>query len=213
MFTADGELIEAQPVALALLGERRDLLGARRGSARARGKCSTELPKAKSPAGQISVLKLGAGSTFTLLVVFAEPAATPGTDSEAGTMAPKVSDSAPLTTRQRRLPLRFVWQTDADGRFSLASREFSELIGPKTSAVLDRSWAEISQELMLDPQGQIAAAMAARQTFSGIVLLWPLDNSADQMVVEMSGSARVRSGATIQGLSWIRNLPRPEEGR
>ena len=102
-------------------------------------------------------------------------------------MAPKTSDPPSSETHPPRLPLRFVWQTDAEGRFSLTTQEFPELLGPKTSAVLDRTWTEIAQTLKLDPQGQIAAAMAARQTFSGIVLHWPLDDSDDQMVVEMSG--------------------------
>ncbi len=95
MFTADGELMEAQPVALALLGERRDLL-ALGAEGLAREASLNGVAEGEISCGQISVLKLGAGSTFTLLVVFAEPAAMPGTDSEAGTMAPKASDSATL---------------------------------------------------------------------------------------------------------------------
>src|SRR5262245_15944569 len=114
------------------------------------------------------MLKLGAGSTFTLLVVFAVPTTT-SIDSEAATMSSKTSDSAPEATRQHDLPLRFVWQTDPDGRFSLASQEFPELLGPNTSAVLNRTWAEIAETLKLDTQGQIAAAMSAQQTFSGVV--------------------------------------------
>src|SRR5262249_61015956 len=101
--------------------------------------------------------------------------------------APKPPASPAAKPPPPRLTLLFVWQTDAEGRFSLATQEFPELIGPNTSAVLDRTWTEIAQTLKLDPQGQIAAAMAARQTFSGIVLHWPLDDSDDQMVVEMSG--------------------------
>jgi PAS domain S-box-containing protein len=213
MFTADGELIEAQPAAHAVLGERRDLLalGAER---LAREASLNGAAVGEISSGQISVLKLGAGSTFTLLVVFAEPAAMPGSDSEAGTMAPKASDSPPLTTRGHRLPLRFVWQTDADGRFSLASGDFPELVGPKTSAVLDRTWAEIAQELTLDPKGQIAAAMAAQQTFSGIVLLWPLDDSAGKMVVEMSGLPefdRERQFKGFRGFGICRDLKKAGE--
>jgi len=186
MFTADGELIDVQPAARTLLGERRDLiaLGAEQ---LARETSLNGVAEGEISAGQISMLKLGAGSTFALLAVFAVPADTSGVDSEATDMAPKTSDSAPSTTRPPRLPLRFVWQTAADGRFSLTTQEFPELLGPKTSAVFDRTWAEIAQTLKLDPQGQIAAAMTARQTFSGIVLHWPLDGSDDQMVVEMSG--------------------------
>ncbi|MFZ1001915.1 MAG: PAS domain-containing protein [Pseudolabrys sp.] len=214
MFTADGELIEARPATHTLLGERRDLL-ALGAEPLAREASVNGVAEGEIPAGQISMLKLGAGSTFTLLVVFAEPAATSSIDSEAATMALRTSDSAPLATRQHQLPLRFVWQTDADGRFSLATQEFSELLGPKTSAVLDRTWAEIAQALELDAQGQVAAAMTARQTFSGIVLLWPLDNSEDQMVVEMSGLPvfdRERQFKGFRGFGICRELKQAQHG-
>src|SRR5262245_43579439 len=185
IFTAEGELIDAPRSAQALLGDRRDLI-ALDAERLAREASHNGAAEGEISAGQISMLKLGAGSTFTLLAVFAEAAETSAV-SEATTMVPKTSDSTSSETHPPRLPLRVVWQTDAEGRFSLATQEFPELLGPKTSAVLDRTWAEIAQTLKLDPQGQIAAAMAARQTFSGIVLHWPLDDSEDQLVVEMSG--------------------------
>jgi PAS domain S-box-containing protein len=186
VFAADGELIDAPPSARSLLGDRRDLI-ALDAERLAREASHNGTAEGEISAGQISMLKLGAGSTFALLTVFADPAKTSAVDSEATSMAPKTSDSPSSETHPPRLPLRFVWQTDAEGRFSLATREFPELLGPNTSAVLDRTWSEIAETLKLDPQGQIAAAMAARQTFSGIVLHWPLDDSDDQMVVEMSG--------------------------
>jgi PAS domain S-box-containing protein len=186
MFTADGELIDAQPATRALLGDRRDLI-ALDAQRLAREATHNGIAEGEISVGQTSMLKLGAGSTFTLLAVFAGSAETSAVDSKAADMAPKTSDSTTSETHPPRLPLRFVWQTDAEGRFSLATQEFTELVGPKTSAVLDRTWTEIAQALTLDPQGQVAAAMAARQTFSGIVLLWPIDDSDDQMVVEMSG--------------------------
>jgi PAS domain S-box-containing protein len=186
IFTADGELIDAPPSAQSLLGDRRDLI-ALDAEGLAREASHNGAAEGEISVGQISMLKLGAGSTFALLTVFADHTKTSAVDSEATSMAPKTSDFPSSETHPPRLPLRFVWQTDAEGRFSLATQEFPELLGPNTSAVLDRTWSEIAQTLKLDPQGQIAAAMAARQTFSGIVLHWPLDDSDDQMVVEMSG--------------------------
>ena len=53
--------------------------------------------------------------------------------------------------------------------------------------MLDRPWAEIAAELKLDPQGQIAAALAARETWSGIVIDWPLDGENERLPIEMSG--------------------------
>ena len=56
--------------------------------------------------------------------------------------------------------MRFVWQMDADGRFVVGSDEFIELVGPKTTAAFGRTWSEISAELKLDPDNQIARAVA-----------------------------------------------------
>ena len=56
---------------------------------------------------------------------------------------------------ERRHPLRFVWQIDADGRFTLDSEEFAALTG--AHAALGRTWDEISAALDLDPEGQMGA--------------------------------------------------------
>src|SRR5262249_26232194 len=98
--------------------------------------------------GQIDILKLSAGSTFALFVVFTTP---------SGALARR---SRQATQRQRQLqqnrflrssamhlhhfPFRFVWQTDAGTHFSLANQEFADLLGPRTAAVLGRSWLEIA---------------------------------------------------------------------
>jgi len=44
----------------------------------------------------------------------------------------------------RRLPLRFMWQMDHEGRFSLGADEFTRLIGPRTAASFGRLWSEIA---------------------------------------------------------------------
>ena len=43
---------------------------------------------------------------------------------------------------ERRYPLRFLWQMDADGRFSLGSDEFIRLIGARTAAGFGRCGAK-----------------------------------------------------------------------
>ena len=47
----------------------------------------------------------------------------------------------------RRHPLRFMWQMDAEGRFSLGSDEFTRLIGARTAAGFGRLWSEIADQL------------------------------------------------------------------
>src|SRR5262249_44453710 len=73
--------------------------------------------------------------------------------SPPGASTPASPSEAPA---ERRHPLRFVWQIDDEGRFTLGSEEFIALIGPRTAAVLGRAWCDIAAELALDPEGQIA---------------------------------------------------------
>ena len=88
---------------------------------------------------------------------------------------------------ERRHPLRFVWQMDADGRFVVGSDEFIELTGPQTTAAFGRLWSEIADELKLDPEQQVARAVATRETWSGVTVSWPADDGDEQLPVELSG--------------------------
>jgi PAS domain S-box-containing protein len=87
----------------------------------------------------------------------------------------------------RRHPLRFIWRMDEDGRFILDSEEFVTLVGPRTAAALGRTWQELAAELGLDPTGQIARAVATRDTWSGLIVLWPRDEIPERLAVELSG--------------------------
>ena len=85
------------------------------------------------------------------------------------------------------LPFRFVWETDADGRFTLGEPGIRRSARTQDRRALNRSWAEIADALELDPEGKIAQRSAARETFSGIVVSWPADETDERMAVEMSG--------------------------
>ena len=204
IFTADGELIDAQPAANALMGDRRDLitLGAEKFAREA------SLDGAADGAiqtGNISLLKLGAGSTFGLLALFADAQTSP-TEPAA---APAIVPPGQVETHFNRAPFRFVWQTDAHARFNLASQEFANLLGPKTAAALDSTWTDVARILNLDPRNQITDALTARETFSGIVLFWPLDEVDDRLTVEMSGLPvfdRERQFKGFRGFGICRDL-------
>jgi len=87
----------------------------------------------------------------------------------------------------RRVPLRFVWQADAEQRFTVACEEFLALMGPATAATLGRPWPELAAKLALDPQGQIALALASRDTWSGLRIAWPVDGGGERLAVALSG--------------------------
>jgi PAS domain S-box-containing protein len=188
IFTADGEIIAAQPAAIERMGNQRDLvaLGAEK---LAREASLNDIAEGEIQAGHITMSKLGAGSTFALLVVFTEPAGGSARSGERTNVVadlPKTPSPVEPPPVQMR-PFRFVWQTDAETRFTLTSQEFVGLLGSQSAAVLGRSWAEIAKTLTLDPSGAIAAALSRHETFSGIETAWPIDGLDQPLAVEMSG--------------------------
>ncbi|WP_157088546.1 PAS domain S-box protein, partial [Bradyrhizobium jicamae] len=86
----------------------------------------------------------------------------------------------------RRLPLRFTWQMDRDGRFTLGTDEFTGLMGPRTTAAFGRPWREIAETFGFDPAGRIVQAFATGATWSGITLNWPVDGGGT-LPIELSG--------------------------
>ncbi len=127
---------------------------------------------------------------------------------------PAVAPAAQVQTPpadEPRYPLRFVWQIDQDGRFTLGSDEFIALIGPRSAAVLGRTWREIATELALDPDDRVAQAIATRDTWSGITVAWPADDGAPRLAVELSGLPvfdRERLFLGYRGFGVCRDLAR-----
>ena len=97
---------------------------------------------------------------------------------------------------------------DADGRFVVGSDEFVELIGPRTTAAFGRLWSEIAAELKLDPDDQVARAVATRETWSGITVSWPVDDGGERLPVELSGLPVFDRDRELSRLSRLRRLPR-----
>ena len=100
---------------------------------------------------------------------------------------------------------------DANTRFTAGAEEFARLLGPKTAAVLTRPWAEIAKTLGLDRDGKVTAALASRDTWSNIDVLWPVDGEDERLTVEMSGlpvSGRDRRFNGYSGFGVCREVDR-----
>ena len=127
--------------------------------------------------------------------VAAEPARAP----------PWLDEPLPDT---RRRPLRFMWQMDHEGRFSLGSDEFTRLIGMRTAAGFGRLWSDIADTFGLDPDGRVMKAFATHGTWSGIILKWPVDGGG-KLPVELSGLPifdRMQNFAGYRGFGVCRDL-------
>ncbi|MET0439322.1 MAG: PAS domain-containing sensor histidine kinase, partial [Devosia sp.] len=92
-------------------------------------------------------------------------------EAKAG-QTPSLVDEPHVT---RRHPLRFMWQMNADGRFSLVSDAFIHLMGGRSAAHLGRPWPELRDALGLDPHGHVSAALDSRETWSAVMVPWPVD--------------------------------------
>ena len=216
IFTADGELIDCTTSARDYLASKRDLvaLGA---ETLAREATLNGQAQGEINGGGIALRKLGAGTTDTLLMIFTSaPSAsvpTPVTETASIVSPPMVPNPAAAEPAARRLPFRFVWQMDEALRFTAGTDDFARLIGPNTASVLDRPWHEIADAFKLDPSGQIAQALASRGTWSGIVVMWPVDGSEDRLPIEMSGLPvfdRDRRFAGFRGFGICRDMERLE---
>lgn len=128
------------------------------------------------------------------------PAVESVADKHARVILPEIE---PRTT-----PLRFVWQIDAEKRFTLDSGEFIHLIGPRSAASLGRKWDDLTADFNLDPDSRVVKAMATQQTWSGITLLWPVDGGG-RLPVEFSGLPlfdRERNFTGYRGFGVSRDL-------
>jgi PAS domain S-box-containing protein len=144
-----------------------------------------------------------------------EPAISSAQDEPAAPQAPASIAPVPIPIpawleqpEPRLQPLRFVWQMDAEGRFTLASDEFTHLIGARTAAGFGRPWHEIANAFALDPDGRVLKAIASRNTWSGITLNWPVDGGG-QLPVELSGLPiydRAQNFAGFRGFGVCRDL-------
>jgi len=114
--------------------------------------------------------------------------ATTGTVSEPEEeTAP--ADAAPHTTMPTPRPtgpVRFVWRTDGEGKFSQISADFAAAVGAEAADVVGKSFEDVSRVLGLDPTGDIAGLMARRDTWSGRTVSWPVAGTELTIPVDLA---------------------------
>lgn len=116
----------------------------------------------------------------------------------------------------RRANLRFLWQSDANGRIVSASPEFAELAGPDAAAGLPgRDWSGLLASDVADLEGDLAQHLATAGTWSGRAVLWRVA-PGEGARVELSGFPlfdTARNPAGFRGFGLVRlseNEPFPE---
>ncbi|TGQ33333.1 PAS domain S-box protein [Mesorhizobium sp. M00.F.Ca.ET.216.01.1.1] len=83
-------------------------------------------------------------------------------------------------------PLRFVWRTDAEGKFSALSPEFAEIVGKPAADVIGRRFKDVATTFGLDASGEIAGLLERRDTWSGRSVLWPVAGTDLRIPVDLA---------------------------
>jgi PAS domain S-box-containing protein len=83
-------------------------------------------------------------------------------------------------------PVRFVWRTDAEGRFSTISEEFSAAVGAAAADVVGRKFSDVAMIFGFDADKDIAGLLERRDTWSGRSVLWPVAGTELRIPVDLA---------------------------
>jgi PAS domain S-box-containing protein len=93
-----------------------------------------------------------------------------------------------------RVPLRFVWQTDANGRFVHLSRELAEAVGAGNAMLLGKTWRQAVEAVGMQEAKSVESGFGTRDTWTADPVLWPVEGSAQGVPVEMAGIKVMEAG-------------------
>jgi PAS domain S-box-containing protein len=81
--------------------------------------------------------------------------------------------------------VRFLWRTDADDRITEITPPLAEIVGSAAADILGRDFGDVAKFLEREPDGPLGRAIAKRETFSGIEVLWPITAAAAAVPVSL----------------------------
>lgn len=142
------------------------------------------------PAG---LARVGDDPSLYFLIVIGEAEAVALEDGEANaaleaSSPASAADHEPLPAEPTPIAalVRFVWRTDAEGRFAALSDPFLEALEVDAASVIGRSFHDVATELGFDVDGEITGLLERRDTWSGRSVLWPLPNRALRVPVDLA---------------------------
>ena len=81
-----------------------------------------------------------------------------------------------LAARHGARSPRFLWKTDAAGRFTAVTHTLADVVGEKAADILGRSVQDATQALALD--AAFVRAVVSRRAWSGVEVEWPFEGEA-----------------------------------
>lgn len=112
------------------------------------------------------------------------PIAAPMPKAEPVSQIPAVEPAS-----ARPATLRFLWQSDAEGRLIKLSETIAMLTGPDAAAGLPgQRWSDLIGSAILDKDGGLADRLETAATWSGHTVLWRTSTPGEAVPVELSGA-------------------------
>lgn len=110
----------------------------------------------------------------------------------------------------RTKPLRFVFQTDAEGRFVSVSAELAQALGQRSANWAGRRFADIAAAHGLRDSTAIVSALAGRRTWTGLSVLWPDAATRQETPISLSASPQFQGEGQFAGFRGfgIAGMPR-----
>jgi signal transduction histidine kinase len=78
---------------------------------------------------------------------------------------------------EARIP-RFLWRTDAVGRFIEATQVLAEVVSAANADILGRDAVEVARSLEPEAGDRLARALSQRRSWSGVEVQWPIEGGA-----------------------------------
>jgi PAS domain S-box-containing protein len=95
--------------------------------------------------------------------------------------------------------IRFAWRIGADGKFAEVSPELAQAVGSGPANIVGRTFGELAKSLIFDLDGEIAALLERRDTWSGRSVLWPIEGTDLRAPVDLAALPVHGRGKTFDG--------------
>ncbi|MFL4972315.1 MAG: hypothetical protein ACJ8DT_01310, partial [Microvirga sp.] len=94
--------------------------------------------------------------------------------------------------------VRFLWQADAEGRFSGVSEGLAAVVGEAGADLIGRRWDELG-DLVDDPSGLVSQAFVRCETWTGRVVEWRIGDTEAVVPVDLAGMPVIGQGGQLLG--------------
>ena len=210
LFDLDGHLLHTSALASALIGSAQTLADVDASTSAAFGQARAE-GSSEAPFGVTRIVfrRIGTKAQSAILAIFAAAeeraeseierpqeeqtieGALPDDEGRSVEAGPQTAgEQAPLpqvaSQPAPKAPTRFVWQTDAAGRFSSVSDDLAAAVGGDKAQIGGLDWLQAAEQIGIEGADQVAASIARRDTWSGVIVHWPLTESGMMVVVDLA---------------------------